>query len=112
MNFNVSVICSGHEYPIWCIDESSNGCYAATGSRDTTARLWSYERKFPVKIYAGHTQDVDVIVCIYTKEFSLILYVLLVHRVSSKRQLFCHGFHRHHNSNVVRNDRKAAKNLH
>lgn len=51
---------SGHEYPIWCVDESSNGCYAATGSRDTTARLWSYERKFPVKIYAGHTQDVDV----------------------------------------------------
>lgn len=54
------VLFSGHEYPIWCIDESSNGCYAATGSRDTTARLWSYERKFPVKVYAGHTQDVDV----------------------------------------------------
>ena len=51
---------SGHEFPIWCIDESSNGCYAATGSRDTTARLWSYERTFPLRIYAGHSQDVDV----------------------------------------------------
>lgn len=58
--YNFYLIYSGHEYPIWCIDESSNGCYAATGSRDTTARLWSYERKFPVKVYAGHTQDVDV----------------------------------------------------
>lgn len=50
----------GHEFPVWCIDESSNGCYAVTGSKDTTARLWSYERKFPVKVYPGHSQDVDV----------------------------------------------------
>lgn len=59
-NYNKFPPCRGHEFPVWCIDESSNGCYAVTGSKDTTARLWSYERKFPVKIYPGHSQDVDV----------------------------------------------------
>jgi WD40 repeat protein len=65
-------LCSGHEFPIWCIDENPNGCYAVTGSRDTTARLWSYERKFPLKIYPGHTQDVDV--RLFSKK---LLYVIL-----------------------------------
>lgn len=65
-NFSL-IFYSGHEFPIWCIDESSNGCYAATGSRDTTARLWSYERTFPLRIYAGHSQDVDV-----SWEFSIL----------------------------------------
>ncbi|CAO1443308.1 unnamed protein product [Diamesa serratosioi] len=58
---NNECVCRGHEYPIWCVDESSNGCYAATGSRDSTARLWNYERKFPVKTFVGHTQDVECI---------------------------------------------------
>jgi transcription initiation factor TFIID subunit 5 len=48
----------GHNYPIWCVDEGSN--YIATGSKDTTARLWSYDRKYPLKTYVGHVQDVDV----------------------------------------------------
>ncbi|XP_070494255.1 transcription initiation factor TFIID subunit 5 isoform X1 [Chironomus tepperi] len=60
-SYTCASVYRGHEYPIWCVDESSNGCYAATGSRDTTARLWSYERKFPVRVYAGHTLDVDCI---------------------------------------------------
>jgi transcription initiation factor TFIID subunit 5 len=65
----------GHEFPIWCIDESSNGCYAVTGSKDTTARLWSYERKFPVKIYPGHSQDVDVRISL---KLCVILYFIKI----------------------------------
>ncbi|KAG5673540.1 hypothetical protein PVAND_003580 [Polypedilum vanderplanki] len=60
-SYTCASVYRGHEYPIWCVDESSNGCYAITGSRDTTARLWSYERKFPLRVYTGHTQDVDCI---------------------------------------------------
>lgn len=50
----------GHNYPIWCVAESSVGSYLATGSRDRTARLWSTERQFPLQTYIGHTQDIDV----------------------------------------------------
>ncbi|CAO1439105.1 unnamed protein product [Diamesa tonsa] len=60
-SYTCASVYRGHEYPIWCVDESSNGCYAATGSRDSTARLWNYERKFPVKTFVGHTQDVECI---------------------------------------------------
>lgn len=55
-----SISRSGHNYPIWCIAESSNGLYIATGSRDLTARLWSTDRVHPLQTYFGHTQDVDV----------------------------------------------------
>ncbi|XP_059611911.1 TAF5-like RNA polymerase II p300/CBP-associated factor-associated factor 65 kDa subunit 5L [Phlebotomus argentipes] len=51
----------GHNYPIWCVSESSNGLLLATGSKDTTARLWATDREHPLQVYAGHTQDVDVI---------------------------------------------------
>lgn len=53
-------ISRGHNYPIWCVAESSTGLYVATGSRDSTARLWSTDREFPLQTYIGHTQDVDV----------------------------------------------------
>lgn len=50
----------GHNFPIWCVAESSTGLYVATGSRDLTARLWSTDREYPLQTYIGHTQDVDV----------------------------------------------------
>lgn len=50
----------GHNYPIWCVAESSTGLYLATGSRDLTAKLWSTDREHPLQTYIGHTQDVDV----------------------------------------------------
>lgn len=109
---NFSKIHSGHEYPIWCIDESSNGCYAVTGSRDTTARLWSYERKFPVRVYAGHSLDVDVsaggieIFGAFTDGY------FTVHSLSSKWQLFCHWLSGHKHPNVVCYFRKTFKDIH
>lgn len=50
----------GHNYPIWAVDVSPLGVYIATGSHDKTARLWSLERNYPLRIFAGHVQDVDV----------------------------------------------------
>jgi WD40 repeat protein len=57
-----SMICffRGHNYPIWCVDVSTLGVYVATGSHDRTARLWSLDRTFPLRIFAGHNQDVEV----------------------------------------------------
>lgn len=57
---NMNHLCSGHNYPIWCVAESSTGLYLATGSRDLTAKLWSTDREHPLQTYIGHTQDVDV----------------------------------------------------
>lgn len=59
-NLNCGAIYRGHRYPIWCMDESPVGMYAATGSKDLTARLWSLEKEFPLITYVGHTQDVEV----------------------------------------------------
>ena len=39
---------------------SPNDMYFATASQDTTARLWTTERQFPLRIFAGHAMDVDV----------------------------------------------------
>lgn len=43
------------------IDSSPLELYFVTGSKDTTARLWSYERLHPIRIFAGHTMDIDVV---------------------------------------------------
>lgn len=59
-DYTCGAIYRGHNYPVWCVAESSNGLYVATGSKDTTARLWSTDREFPQIVYVGHTQDVDV----------------------------------------------------
>lgn len=40
--------------------ESPAGLYLATGSRDSTARLWSTDREHPLETFIGHTQDIDV----------------------------------------------------
>lgn len=57
---NTKSISRGHNYPIWCVAESPAGLYLATGSRDSTARLWSTDREHPLETFIGHTQDIDV----------------------------------------------------
>jgi len=52
--------CSGHSYPIWCMDTSVFNLYIGTGSHDRTAKLWSLDRTFPLRIFAGHFLDVNV----------------------------------------------------
>ena len=59
-NYECAAIYRGHNYPIWCVDESPLGFYVATGARDLTARLWTLDRKYPLITYVGHTLDVDV----------------------------------------------------
>lgn len=96
----------GHNYPVWCVTESSIGMYLATGSRDLTARLWSTDREFPLQTYVGHTQDVDVnyIAFIFVNEISYhSIYLHFVgHCISSKRKLHCHWIDRSHRTTVVR----------
>lgn len=53
-----TVVYRGHTYPIWSLDVSKH--YFATGSQDRTAKLWTYDRTYPLRIFAGHTADVDV----------------------------------------------------
>lgn len=50
----------GHNYPIWCLDVAKHGVYMASGSYDRTAKLWSLDRTFPLRIFAGHNSDVNV----------------------------------------------------
>ena len=50
----------GHNFPVWDLDISPQCLYFATGSQDRTARLWNLEYTFPLRIFAGHLQDVDV----------------------------------------------------
>jgi WD40 repeat protein len=50
----------GHQNPIWDVDWSPMGIYFTTASRDRTARLWSTDRTSTLRIYAGHSSDVDV----------------------------------------------------
>lgn len=68
MIFNIIIIIlkriffcfSGHSYPIWCMDTCAFNLYTVTGSHDRTAKLWSIDRTFPLRIFAGHFLDVNV----------------------------------------------------
>lgn len=42
------------------MDTSVFNLYIATGSHDRTAKLWSLDRTFPLRIFAGHFLDVNV----------------------------------------------------
>lgn len=59
-SFSNAVIYKGHNYPVWCLDTSPQSYYFASGSHDCTARLWNMEYNYPLRIFAGHLQDVDV----------------------------------------------------
>jgi len=56
-----NVVCyKGHNYPVWDVDFSPEGFYFATASHDRTARLWSCDHIYPLRIFVGHFSDVDV----------------------------------------------------
>ena len=59
-SFTNVVAYKGHSFPVWALDISPQCLYFATGSQDRTARLWNLEYTFPLRIFAGHLQDVDV----------------------------------------------------
>jgi transcription initiation factor TFIID subunit 5 len=52
---------SGHLYPVWDISIYSQLNLFATSSKDGTSRLWSFDRLYPLRIYAGHNSDVNCV---------------------------------------------------
>lgn len=51
----------GSSSPVWDVQFSPLGHYFATASHDQTARLWSCDHIYPLRIFAGHLNDVDVV---------------------------------------------------
>ncbi|KAI5646947.1 WD domain, g-beta repeat domain-containing protein [Phthorimaea operculella] len=51
----------GHNYPIWCMDVTTSGLFIVTGSHDKTAKLWSLDRTFPIRVFVGHMSDVTCV---------------------------------------------------
>jgi len=68
----------GHNYPVWDVDFSPEGFYFATASHDRTARLWSCDHIYPLRIFVGHFSDVDVNIFIYKFYFYIenIIYIV------------------------------------
>jgi hypothetical protein len=54
------VVYKGHNFPVWDVDFSPVGVYFVSGSYDRTAKLWSTDSINPLRIFVGHTGDVDV----------------------------------------------------
>lgn len=42
------------------MDVSNSGLFIVTGSHDRTAKLWSLDRTFPIRVFVGHMSDVTV----------------------------------------------------
>uniref|UniRef100_A0A8D8SGS8 TAF5-like RNA polymerase II p300/CBP-associated factor-associated factor 65 kDa subunit 5L n=1 Tax=Cacopsylla melanoneura TaxID=428564 RepID=A0A8D8SGS8_9HEMI len=55
--YNCVMKYSGHDLTVWSVEACSKGL-ALTASRDSTARLWSLEHLYPLRIFVGHKQDV------------------------------------------------------
>ncbi|GMM46919.1 chromatin modification protein [Pichia kluyveri] len=51
----------GSNSPVWDVEFSPLGHYFATASHDQTARLWSCDHIYPLRIFAGHLNDVDIV---------------------------------------------------
>ncbi|PVZ96959.1 hypothetical protein BB558_007107 [Smittium angustum] len=51
----------GHNYPVWDVSFGPIGVYFASASHDRTARLWSCEHIYPLRIFAGHLSDVNTV---------------------------------------------------
>ncbi|EHB10437.1 TAF5-like RNA polymerase II p300/CBP-associated factor-associated factor 65 kDa subunit 5L [Heterocephalus glaber] len=50
-----------HASSMWDLAISPYSLYFASGSHNRTTRLWSFDRIYPVRIYAGHLADVDCV---------------------------------------------------
>lgn len=57
------VVCyySAHLYPVWDVEPFSKLNLFATGSRDNTSRLWSFDRIYPLRVFSGHHSDVNCV---------------------------------------------------
>ena len=62
---NESCLLSGHSGPVLCLDRSANGEVFASGSKDSTARLWHFSRDLQtwtcVGVCTGHAGGVGAI---------------------------------------------------
>lgn len=52
---------NGHLYSVFDIDIYSHLNSFVTCSKDKTARLWSFDRVFPLRVYSGHQSDVNCV---------------------------------------------------
>lgn len=53
----------GHVLPVWDVSfsESSYGHYFASGGADKTCRMWDTGRKTCLRVFAGHSSDVEIV---------------------------------------------------
>jgi transcription initiation factor TFIID subunit 5 len=53
----------GHVLPVWDVSfcQSSYGHYFASGGADKTCRMWDTGRKTCLRVFAGHSSDVEVV---------------------------------------------------
>ena len=60
---NTSLVCaySGLLYPCWDLEIFSRLNLFATSSKDGTAKLWSFDRIYPLRAYCGHQSDVNTV---------------------------------------------------
>ena len=61
--FSSSLVCTyaGHLYPIWDVEIFSKLNLFSTCSKDCTAKLWSFDRIYPLRSYCGHQSDVNTV---------------------------------------------------
>lgn len=50
----------GHTYPVWDVAFSPVDVQFASAGMDRTTRLWTTDLTYPLRIFAGHTSDVNV----------------------------------------------------
>ncbi len=58
-----ALICSysGHLYSTWDVEVYSQLNLFSTCSKDCTARLWSFDNLYPLRVYCGHQSDVNCV---------------------------------------------------
>ncbi len=70
----------GHNYPVWDVEFSPLGYYFATASHDRTAKLWSTDHIFPLRVFAGHLSDVNVCSVLFLlSSFSFSIFHTIYH---------------------------------
>ena len=57
----MKAVYQNHMYPVWSIAVSPLALYFASASRDTTAKLWTTDRLFPIRVFAFHKSDVNCV---------------------------------------------------
>ena len=82
----------GHNYPVWGVSSrwvdvfkfsssycvscfSPIGIYFASCSHDNTARLWSSDTLYPLRVFVGHLSGVDVSWFEFSLQTNLFVYV-------------------------------------